>query len=135
MKSIINMKIKRRESFRPFAPSVLEKFQTDWFNDSFISPYMSSLAFVKEEKKKIIPAITHIDGTARLQSVNFDTNPKFASLINAFYEITNVPILLNTSFNENEPIVMKPEEALDCLLRTDMDAIVINNFLIKKNNT
>ena len=135
MKSIINMKIKRRESFRPFAPSVLEKFQTDWFDDSFISPYMSSLAFVKEEKKKIIPAITHIDGTARLQSVNFDTNPKFASLINAFYEITNVPILLNTSFNENEPIVMKPEEALDCLLRTDMDAIVINNFLIKKNNT
>ena len=135
MKSIINMKIKRRESFRPFAPSVLEKFQTDWFDDSYISPYMSSLAFVKEEKKKIIPAITHIDGTARLQSVNFDTNPKFASLINAFYEITNVPILLNTSFNENEPIVMKPEEALDCLLRTDMDAIVINNFLIKKNNT
>jgi carbamoyltransferase len=135
MKSIINMKIKRRESFRPFAPSVLEKFQTDWFDDSFISPYMSSLAFVKEKKKKIIPAITHIDGTARLQSVNFDTNPKFASLINAFYEITNVPILLNTSFNENEPIVMKPEEALNCLLRTDMDAIVINNFLIKKNNT
>ena len=132
MKSIINMKIKRRESFRHFAPSVLEKFQTDWFNDSFMSPYMYSLAFVKEEKKKIIPAITHIDGTARLQSVNFDTNPKFASLINAFYKITNVPILLNTSFNENEPIVMKPEEAIECLLRTDMDAVIINNFLIKK---
>ena len=132
MKSIINMKIKRRESFRPFAPSVLEKFQTDWFNDSFISPYMSSLAFVKEEKKKLIPAITHIDGTARLQSVNFNTNPRFACLINAFYKITNVPILLNTSFNENEPIVMKPEEAIDCLLRTDMDAVIINNFLIKK---
>jgi len=132
MKNIINMKIKRRESFRPFAPSVLEKFQTDWFNDSFISPYMSSLAFVKEEKKKLIPAITHIDGTARLQSVNFNTNPRFAGLINAFYNITNVPILLNTSFNENEPIVMKPEEAIDCLLRTDMDAVIINNFLIKK---
>ena len=132
MKNIINMKIKRRESFRPFAPSVLEKFQTDWFNDSFISPYMSSLAFVKEEKKKLIPAITHVDGTARLQSVNFNTNPRFACLINAFYKITNVPILLNTSFNENEPIVMKPEEAIDCLLRTDMDAVIINNFLIKK---
>ena len=132
MKNIINMKIKRRESFRPFAPSVLEKFQTDWFNDSFISPYMSSLAFVKEEKKKLIPAITHVDGTARLQSVNFNTNPRFAGLINAFYNITNVPILLNTSFNENEPIVMKPEEAIDCLLRTDMDAVIINNFLIKK---
>jgi carbamoyltransferase len=132
MKNIINMKIKRRESFRPFAPSVLEKFQTDWFNDSFISPYMSSLAFVKEEKKKLIPAITHVDGTARLQSVSFNTNPKFAGLINAFYEITNVPILLNTSFNENEPIVMKPEEAINCLLRTDMDAVIINNFLIKK---
>jgi len=135
MKNIINMKIKRRESFRPFAPSVLEKFQTDWFNDSFISPYMSSLAFVKEKKKKLIPAITHVDGTARLQSVNFNTNPRFAGLIKAFYEITNVPILLNTSFNENEPIVMKPEEAIDCLLRTDMDAVIINNFLIKKNNS
>tara|TARA_Y100000389_G_scaffold120331_1_gene117585 strand:+ start:270 stop:1994 length:1725 start_codon:yes stop_codon:yes gene_type:complete len=132
MKNIINMKIKRRESFRPFAPSVLEKFQTDWFNGSFINPYMSSLAFVKEDKKKLIPAVTHIDGTARLQSVSFDANPRFAGLINAFYEITNVPILLNTSFNENEPIVMKPEEAISCLLRTDMDAVIINNFLIKK---
>lgn len=128
------MKIKRRESFRPFAPSVLEEFQTDWFDDSFLNPYMSSLAFVKKEKRELIPAVTHIDGTARLQSVNFETNPKFASLINTFYKITNVPILLNTSFNENEPIVMKPEEAIDCLLRTDMDAVIINNFLIKKNN-
>lgn len=134
MKNIINMKIKRRESFRPFAPSVLEEFQTDWFDDSFLNPYMSSLAFVKKEKRELIPAVTHIDGTGRLQSVNFETNPKFASLINTFYKITNVPILLNTSFNENEPIVMKPEEAIDCLLRTDMDAVIINNFLIKKNN-
>ena len=134
MKSIINMKIKRRESFRPFAPSILEKFQTDWFNDSFTSPYMSSLAFVKEKKKKLIPAVTHVDGTARLQSVNFESNPKFANLINAFYELTNVPIILNTSFNENEPIVMRPEEAIDCLLRTDMDAVVINNFLISRSN-
>ena len=93
---------------------------------------MSSLAFVKEEKKKLIPAVTHVDGSARLQSVNFDSNPKFANLINAFYVLTNVPIILNTSFNENEPIVMRPEEAIDCLLRTDMDAVVINNFLIKK---
>ena len=88
MKNIINMKIKRRESFRPFAPSVLEEFQTDWFDDSFLNPYMSSLAFVKKEKRELIPAVTHIDGTARLQSVNFETNPKFASLINTFYCIS-----------------------------------------------
>ena len=132
MKSIINMKIKRRESFRPFAPSVLEDHQSDWFETNFINPYMSTLATVKQDKQELIPAVTHIDGTARLQTVNSINNSKFAKLINSFYSLTGVPILLNTSFNENEPIVMKPEESLDCLVRTDMDAVFINNYLVTK---
>ncbi len=132
MKDIINKKIKRRESFRPFAPSVLEEFQSEWFEGNYFSPYMSSLMTVKKEKQKIIPAVTHFDNTARLQTVNKEYNSKFSKLINAFYQLTNVPVLLNTSFNENEPIVFKPEEALDCILRTEMDAIFINKFLVKK---
>jgi|TARA_B100000787_G_scaffold69185_1_gene50863 carbamoyltransferase len=133
MKSIINMKIKRRESFRPFAPSVLKDYQTEWFESSFSSNYMSSLAHVKSDKQNLIPAVTHIDGTARFQTVDSNNNPKYAGLIENFYKLTGVPILLNTSFNENEPIVMNPNEAIDCLLRTDMDALFINNFLINKN--
>jgi len=132
MKSIINMKIKRRESFRPFAPSVLEEHQSDWFESNFINPYMSTLATVKQDKKELIPSVTHIDGTARLQTVNSSNNFKYAKLINCFYSLTGVPILLNTSFNENEPIVMKPEESLNCLVRTDMDAVFINNYLVTK---
>ena len=132
MKNIINKKIKRRESFRPFAPSVLEKFQSNWFDSDFINPYMSSLATVKFDKQKIIPSVTHMDGTARLQTVNSSNNSIYANLINAFYLLTDVPVLLNTSFNENEPIVMRPEEALDCLIRTDMDAVFISNYMITK---
>ena len=132
MKNIINKKIKRRESFRPFAPSILEEFQSEWFEGNFLNPYMSSLATVKKEKRKIIPAVTHVDNTARLQTVNKEDNSKFSGLLTHFYKLTKVPILLNTSFNENEPIVNKPEEALECILRTDMDAIFINNFLIEK---
>ena len=93
---------------------------------------MSTIGNVKKNKIKIVPAITHIDGTARFQSVKVDLNERFYKLINEFYKITNVPIVLNTSFNENEPIVMRPEEAIDCLIRTDMDAVYINNFLITK---
>ena len=133
MKDIINRKIKRRESFRPFAPSVLEEFQSEWFEGNFFSPYMSSLMTVKKDKREVIPAVTHFDNTARLQTVSREYNSKFSKLINAFYKLTNVPVLLNTSFNENEPIVFKPEEALDCILRTEIDAIFINNFLIKKS--
>ena len=132
MKDIINKKIKRRESYRPFAPSVLEEHQSEWFEGNFFSPYMSSLAIVKLNKRKIIPAVTHFDNTSRLQTVNKDYNFRFSTLLNYFYKLTNVPVILNTSFNENEPIVFKPEEALECILRTEMDAIFINNFLIKK---
>jgi carbamoyltransferase len=132
MKNIINMKIKRRESFRPFAPSILEKYQAEWFDSKYINPYMSSVATVKMAKKKLIPAVIHIDNTARLQTVNSDFNKRYNDLIEEFYLLTGVPILLNTSFNENEPIVMKPEESIDCLLRTDMDAVFINNFFVTK---
>ncbi len=134
MKNIINKKIKRRESFRPFAPTVLEDLQTDWFESNFSSEYMSTVAKVKELKQKLVPAITHVDSTARVQTVNFETNFKYASLIGEFYKLTNVPILLNTSFNENEPMIMKPEEGLNCLLRTDLDLLIMNNFVIRKAN-
>tara|TARA_Y100000591_G_scaffold111116_1_gene94644 strand:+ start:16079 stop:17800 length:1722 start_codon:yes stop_codon:yes gene_type:complete len=133
MKDIINKKIKRRESFRPFAPVTLREFQNEWFESKFISQYMSSLSKVKKDKQKIVPAITHVDGTARVQTVEKKTNYKLASLIESFAKVTNVPVLLNTSFNENEPIVMKPDEALNCIIRNDLDYLVMNNILIKKN--
>ena len=95
---------------------------------------MSFVAQIREDKKKIIPAVTHIDGTGRLQTVSYSQNKKFYNLIKEFYKITNVPILLNTSFNENEPIVMSPKEALDCFLRTEMDYLVLNSFIISKKN-
>ena len=132
MKDIINKKIKRRESFRPFAPVTLKEFQNEWFESKFLSQYMSSLSIVKKDKQKIIPAITHVDGTARVQIVEKSTNFKLATLIESFAKITNVPVLLNTSFNENEPIVMRPEEALNCILRNDLDYLIMNNFIIKK---
>ena len=117
MKDIINKKIKRRESFRPFAPSVLEEYQSEWFEGNFFNPYMSSLSTVRKEKRKLIPAVTHFDNTARLQTVSKDYNEKYSNLISYFYKLTKVPVLLNTSFNENEPIVFRPEEALECILR------------------
>lgn len=132
MKDIINKKIKRRESFRPFAPAILEQYQDQWFESIYLSHYMSTVATVKKKKRELIPAVTHVDGTGRLQSVNYKLNPKFYGLIEEFNKITKVPILLNTSFNENEPIVMKPEEALDCLLRTDLDELFIENYYISK---
>ena len=132
MKEIINKKIKRRENFRPFAPSVLHEYQKEWFDEDFENIYMSSVMRAKLNKKKLIPAVVHIDGTSRVQTVKKKDNEKFYQLIKKFYNNTNVPMLLNTSFNENEPIVRKPEEAIECLLRTDMDSLYINNFLIKK---
>ena len=95
---------------------------------------MSFVSKIKKDKKNLIPAVTHVDGTGRLQTVNYNQNKKFYNLIKKFYEISNVPILLNTSFNENEPIVMSPENALECFLRTEMDFLVINNFFINKKN-
>ena len=134
IKNLINSKIKLRESFRPFAPSILEEKVSEWFYENPKSDYMSYVASIKKEKRNIIPAVTHIDGTGRLQTISKIQNEKFYNLIKKFESLTSVPILLNTSFNENEPIVMKPEEAIDCFLRTKMDFLVINNFFISKNN-
>ena len=134
MKEIINKKIKRRENFRPFAPSVLKEYQNEWFSENFDNIYMSSVMKAKFDKIKLIPAVVHVDGTSRVQTVTKENNYKFHNLIKKFYEKTNVPMLLNTSFNENEPIVRKPEEAIKCLLRTDMDSLFINDYLIKKND-
>jgi carbamoyltransferase len=132
MKDILNLKIKRRESFRPFAPSILREHVKDWFNYDDEVPFMMKVYQIKNNKIKEIPAVSHVDGSGRLQTVYKNTNEKFYDLINEFFKITNVPILLNTSFNENEPIVSSPQEALDCFLRTKMDILVMNNFMIKR---
>ena len=130
IKNLINSKIKLRETFRPFAPSILEEKVSEWFYETPRSDYMSFVASIKEDKRKIIPAVTHVDGTGRLQTISKLQNEKFYNLIKKFETLTNVPILLNTSFNENEPIVMKPEEAIECFLRTKMDFLVINNIFV-----
>ena len=134
MKEIINSKIKRRESFRPFAPVVLKKFQQEWFESDFSNLYMSSVTKVKKNKQSLVPAITHVDETSRIQSVDKFSNKKLTLLITEFEKYKKIPLLLNTSFNENEPIVRKPEEALNCILRNDLEYLVINNFVVKKVN-
>ena len=132
MKEIINKKIKRRESFRPFAPAILKEEKNLWFQDTYDNPYMSCVENILKDKQKSIPAVTHFDGTGRVQTVSNSDNADFHSLISHFYKISNVPILLNTSFNENEPIVMSPGNAIDCFLRTSMDILVLNNFIITR---
>jgi carbamoyltransferase len=132
MKEILNRRIKHREIFRPFAPSVLAESTSQWFEKSHPSPFMTMAYAVKPEKRELIPAPTHIDGTGRLQTVTRDANPRYWHLIKAFEQATGVPMVLNTSFNDNEPIVCRPEEALDCFRRTQMDALVLGDFLITK---
>jgi len=134
MKEIINSKIKRRESFRPFAPSILLEHVDEWFESIDPVPYMEMVYTIKKEKKDIVPAITHIDGTGRLQTVSMDLNEKYYNLISEFYRLKGIPMILNTSFNENEPIVNNPQQAIDCFLRTDMDLLVIENYLLLKTN-
>ena len=131
-KDLLNEKIKRRESFRPFAPSILKEEVSDYFIQNESVPFMEKVFDVKKEKRAEIPAVTHVDGTGRLQSVDKQVSPRYYKLISRFAEKTGVPILLNTSFNENEPIVNKPEEALDCFLRTKMDMLVMENVIIER---
>lgn len=131
-KELLNSKIKRRESFRPFAPSILKEHVANFFEVTDIVPFMEKVFPIKKEKQAEIPAVTHVDGTGRLQSVDKEVSPKYYNLIEAFYNKTGVPILLNTSFNENEPIVNSPEEALNCFLRTDMDMLVLENIIIER---
>ncbi len=132
MREIINAKIKFREKFRPFAPSILEEAHAEYFVDSVPDPFMIHVYPVREDKREVIPAVTHIDGSGRLQTVSRRTNPIYWQLIKAFEARTGVPVLLNTSFNENEPIVHRPAEAIDCFLRTRMDALVLGDVLIAK---
>jgi carbamoyltransferase len=129
---LLNDKIKRRESFRPFAPSILKEAVSDYFVQKDTVPFMEKVFDIKKEKYDVIPAVTHVDGTGRLQSVDKDVSPRYHKLISKFAEKSGVPILLNTSFNENEPIVNKPEEALSCFLRTKMDMLVMENIIIER---
>ena len=150
----MNLKIKYRESFRPFAPSVLAEEISNWFEIDRESPYMLLVADVKKEKQKVmnesdrklfgidklnlirseIPAVTHIDYSARIQSVNKNDNPKYHSLITKFFEKTGCPVIVNTSFNvRGEPIVESPLDAYKCFMRTEMDFLVLGNFILNKN--
>jgi len=132
MKDILNLKIKRRESFRPFAPSILRDAVSDWFEEDDEVPFMMKVFQIREEKRKEIPAVSHADGSGRLQTVYEKTNPRYYKLIKTFGEITGVPIVLNTSFNENEPVVCKPEEAVNCFLRTNMDVLILEDWIIER---
>jgi carbamoyltransferase len=130
MKAILNEKIKRRESFRPFAPSVLAEAVGEWFEEDNAVPFMEQVFQVKQAKRPLIPADTHVDGSGRLQTVSRDGNPLYYRLIEAFRALTATPMLLNTSFNENEPVVCEPQQALDCFLRTRMDMLVLGDMIV-----
>jgi carbamoyltransferase len=136
MKDKINEKVKRRESFRPFAPAVLEEEACTYFDMTGLdnSPYMLFTVPVRDEKRRIIPAVTHVDGTARVQTVSRKTNPRFYELLSAFKSMTGIPVVLNTSYNvKNEPIVCSPKDALSCFLSTSIDCVAIGDFFIRKN--
>jgi carbamoyltransferase len=134
MREIINTKIKFRERFRPFAPSILEEALDDYFVGAVPDPFMIQVYPVRTEKRSVIPAVTHVDGSGRLQTVSQRTNPLYWQLLKAFEKETGVPVLLNTSFNESEPIVHRPAEALDCFLRTQMDVLVMGSFALEKTS-
>jgi carbamoyltransferase len=133
MKDVLNLKIKRRESFRPFAPSILEERTGEWFTLGYPDPFMIKVYPIRPEKRPLIPAVTHVDGTGRLQTVSRRSNPRYWKLISAFERRTGVPIVLNTSFNENEPIVNTPAEALGCFLRTRMDRLVLGSVVLARS--
>jgi carbamoyltransferase len=133
MKDVLNARIKRREWFRPFAPSILEERQAEYFEHDHPSPFMLHVYKIRPAKREQLCAVNHVDDTGRLQSVNREENPLYYDLIRAFERRTGIPVVLNTSFNENEPIVCKPEEAIDCFQRTRMDAIAIGPFVALKS--
>lgn len=135
MKDVLNSRIKHREPFRPFAPSILLEKVGDYFQKDYPDPFMIKVYPVKPEKRALIPAVTHVDGTGRLQTVRKQDNPLYWQLIKEFEKLTGVPVVLNTSFNENEPIVCSPKEAIDCFLRTKMDVLAIGNYLVRKLKT
>jgi carbamoyltransferase len=132
MRDIINTRIKFRERFRPFAPSVAEEALDDYFVGAVPDPFMLQVYPIRPDKRSVIPAVTHVDGSGRLQTVSRRSNPRYWNLIKAFERISGVPVLLNTSFNENEPIVLRPQEALDCFLRTHMDVLVMGRHVVER---
>ncbi len=132
MKETLNDRIKKREPFRPFAPSILEEHTAEFFEQDHPSPTMLMVYQVRPEKRSVIPAVTHVDGSGRLQTVNARVNPRYYQLISDFKAITGVPVVLNTSFNENEPIVCTPRHALDCFLKTRMDVLYLGNFAVRR---
>jgi carbamoyltransferase len=132
MKDILNDRIKKREPFRPFAPSILEERVGDYFEQTHPAPTMLMVYQVRAERRAKIPAVTHVDGSGRLQTVSRETNPRYYQLISDFDELTGVPVLLNTSFNENEPVVCTPDHAVDCFLKTRMDALYIGNYAVRR---
>ena len=134
MQDVLNARIKRRESFRPFAPSILLEKTGEYFEKDYPDPFMIKVYPIKPSKRSEIPAVTHVDGSGRLQTVKKEDNPLYWQLIKEFENITGVPVVLNTSFNENEPIVCNPQEALDCFIRTKMDVLVLGRYLIKRND-
>jgi carbamoyltransferase len=132
MKEILNARIKHREWFRPFAPSILAEYQHEYFEHDHPSPFMLHVYKIRPEKRKALCAVNHVDDTGRLQTVTREENPMYYDLISAFHRKTGLPVILNTSFNENEPIVCTPEEAIDCFQRTRMDVLGIGPFLVHK---
>jgi carbamoyltransferase len=135
MRDIINTRIKHREKFRPFAPSVLVEAVHDYFLDAGPDPFMLLVRPIRPDKRAVIPAVTHVDGSGRLQTVDRATNPLYWNLIERFGRLTGVPVLLNTSFNESEPIVLTPAEAIDCFLRTHMDVLVAGHHVLVRRET
>ena len=132
MKDILNARIKKREPFRPFAPSILEERVADYFEQTHPAPSMLMVYQIKPEKRAAIPAVTHVDGSGRLQTVSRDANPLYYDLIREFDRITGIPVVLNTSFNEDEPIVCTPDQAMDCFQRTRMDVLFLGNYMVER---
>jgi carbamoyltransferase len=133
MKDVLNDRIKKRESFRPFAPSILAEFVADYFDQTHPSPAMLMVHEIKPERREEIPAVTHVDGTGRLQTVTREANDRYYDLIAAFHRLTGVPVVLNTSFNENEPIVCTPRDAIDCFLKTRIDVLYLGNRCVRRS--
>jgi carbamoyltransferase len=132
MKEILNQRIKKREPFRPFAPSILSEHVGEYFEQTHPAPTMLMVYQIRPERRAAIPAVTHVDGSGRLQTVSREMNPRYYQLIEAFYKLTGVPLVLNTSFNENEPIVCSPRDAIDCFLKTRMDVLYIGNYSVRR---
>jgi carbamoyltransferase len=133
MRDVLNLKIKRRESFRPLAPAVLAEHAGEWLASARPDPFMTTVCAVREDKRALVPAVTHADGTARPQTVTREDNPALWAVLDAFASATGVPLLLNTSFNESEPIVNTPAEALSCFLRTSMDRLVLEEMVVTRD--